>query len=155
MGVQHGPFEQEYVAENTVFKSKIYFRNLPLSLLSLIELVVKLVNLGIARLGRSKSRGYGQITIDAGNIRVLFIGRFDEKARVAYSINLSKEEGKFEPIEVEVIRQEENVIVKDSYAPEGMKGDIIEKLPFGLLCVFTWDSVKKNLANVLNALKTK
>ena len=70
-GVQHGPFEQEYVVENTLFRSKIYFRNMPLSLLSLLELAVNLANLGIARLGRSKSRGYGQITIDMNNVKVL------------------------------------------------------------------------------------
>ncbi|RLE77762.1 MAG: hypothetical protein DRJ52_11055 [Thermoprotei archaeon] len=153
-GVQHGPFEQEYVVENTLFKSKIHFRNLPLSLLSLLELAVNLANLGIARLGRSKSRGYGQITIDMNNVKVLFVGDFDREPRIVYTLNLSKRiEGGLRPIEVEVVKQDKKVIVRDRYTPDKIEGEIIEELPFGTLCSFEWSSIKDCLSMVLESLK--
>jgi len=153
-GVQHGPFEQEYVVENTLFRSKIYFRNMPLSLLSLLELAVNLANLGIARLGRSKSRGYGQITIDFNDVKVLFIGNFIEKTKVTYTIDISKGENRvLKPIEVEVFKWDKNVRVKDNYTPNGLDGKVLKELPFGILCSFTWDSIKKSLSDVLNELK--
>ena len=63
MAVRHGPFKQEYVEPGAKFKGLISFRNVPPSLLSLMKPIADLAKLGVLRLGRSKSRGYGHVDL--------------------------------------------------------------------------------------------
>lgn len=67
MAVRHGPFKQEYVEPGAIFRGEMAFRNMPPSFLSLLQPISELAELGVLRLGRSKSRGYGHVRLRLGN----------------------------------------------------------------------------------------
>lgn len=68
-----GLFTQEYVPEGARFIGGLYFRNLPPSLLALLKYVSEMAEVGIARIGRSKSRGYGKVRITPGTTSIKLI----------------------------------------------------------------------------------
>jgi CRISPR-associated protein Csm3 len=68
-------YDLEVVRENNVFAGVINVRNIPPSHLSCLLPVVKLANIGLARLGGSKSRGYGQVRLEINDIIIRLIGR--------------------------------------------------------------------------------
>jgi CRISPR/Cas system CSM-associated protein Csm3 (group 7 of RAMP superfamily) len=70
MAVEHGPFTQEYVKPETSFSCEISFRNIPPSFLSLLSPVIKQADMGVAKLGRSKSRGYGHVSISLSDVLI-------------------------------------------------------------------------------------
>jgi len=73
-GVMHGPFDVECISEGWEFEGKIVVRNLPPSYLTFIPTVTSLTNLGFARIGGFKSRGYGSININVKNLKIIPIG---------------------------------------------------------------------------------
>lgn len=73
-GVQN-LFEVEYVSENSVFKGRmVSFRNVSPAILSILEPISELPNLGIARLGGFKSRGYGVVKIYFEKLELILPG---------------------------------------------------------------------------------
>ncbi|RSN68246.1 hypothetical protein D9Q81_06470 [Candidatus Korarchaeum cryptofilum] len=109
MAVEHGPFTQEYVKEGTNFSCEIYFRNIPPSFLSLLSPVITQANAGVARLGRSKSRGYGKVFMSLSDIS-LSIAWPPSKEELSFSMNFPSY-GKYVRID---LRKADKISIQDS-----------------------------------------
>lgn len=69
-------FEIECVTDGTIFEGRLFSaRNLNPKALALLKPVMDLMNLGIARIGGFKSRGYGEVTIELDELRFIFPGK--------------------------------------------------------------------------------
>lgn len=98
-GVQN-LFEVECVLDGAVFEGKLLSaRNLNPKALGLLKTVMDLANLGLARLGGFKSRGYGEISFEISEISVIFPGRSLEDLKAGFEVRNLIPEG-FGTIEV-------------------------------------------------------
>jgi len=147
MGVEHGPFEQEYIPENTTFTFEVHFRNLPLSLLALLSIVKTMAKLGIAKLGRSKSRGYGKIDIEMGDIELYIIGKGN---RLNYKLLLDHEIS----INVDVLIEDGKVKIKDDLISDYIEGTYTDEA-LGYRAKIEWSKLEDKLSNIINNLKSK
>lgn len=80
-------FEVECLLEGAVFEGKILSaRNLNPKALALIKPVMDLANLGLARIGGFKSRGYGEIAIEIDEIVMTFPGKDLKDLEVGFEV---------------------------------------------------------------------
>ena len=149
MTVVQGPFEQEYVPSGTVFEGVIDFRNIPPSILSLLSLVASFAEIGVARIGRSKSRGYGRVKITFDNPAFFFVGDLaSAEAKVKYVIRLVDKD-----IEVSVTKKNGKISVIDSIVGRSIEGSIEKEHPILLFAVFNWKEIEGLLGDVVRKLK--
>jgi len=146
MTVRHGPFRQEYVEPGAIFKGTLSFRNIPLSFLSLLDPVARLAELGVFRMGRSKSRGYGHIRISWGNPEV-FLPLKNGAAR--FSINLSS---MGRNVLVTASRSGDEVTIKDNLSGCELRGKVKEEWLMTRLDV-RWDDVAGCVEKLLGGLR--
>ena len=149
MSVKHGPFEQEYIPADTVFEGIIDFRNIPPSMLSLLAPIILFTKIGVARIGRSKSRGYGCIEIKFDDPMFFLVGDFtDEEVEVKYRVKLANMN-----IEINVSKKNEDIKVRDNITQKTFSGKIEMRNPLMIFTTFKWSDIEKTLDNVLKKLK--
>jgi len=149
MAVRHGPFEQEYVPAGVIFEGIIGFRNIPPSVLSFLASAALLAEIGVARIGRSKSRGYGYIGIKFSNPEFFFVGDFThKKTEIKYTVELAEMD-----VEINVNRKNGIVSVVDSITEKTFEGNIGEVQPILLFAVFKWKDIERSLGDVVKKLK--
>lgn len=146
MGVEHGPFEQEYIPENTTFTAELHFRNMPLSLLALFSIVKSMAKLGIARLGRSKSRGYGKINLELGDLDFHIIGK---GRSLKYELMLNQEIH----VNIDILIENDKVKIKDNLMPEYIEGKY-EVEAIGFKTKIMWNELENKLDMIIENLKS-
>ncbi len=81
------PFKVECVLDGAVFEGKLFStRNLNPKAIALLKPVIDLTNLGIARIGGFKSRGYGEVSIEVSEISLIFPGKSLEDLKKGFEI---------------------------------------------------------------------
>ncbi|MFN3384496.1 MAG: RAMP superfamily CRISPR-associated protein [Archaeoglobaceae archaeon] len=80
-------FEVECVLDGAIFEGKLFSaRNLNPKALALLKPVIDLTNLGIARIGGFKSRGYGEVSIGVNEISLIFPGKSLEDLKNGFEV---------------------------------------------------------------------
>ncbi len=141
-------FDVECVTGGAIFEGKLFSaRNLNPKALALLKPVVDLTNLGIARIGGFKSRGYGEVSIEINEISLVFPGKSLEDLNNGFEVqNLIPRS--FELIKVK--KSDMGVGIDDStFNPE-----IRENLTFfGVEMRFKDDEAIKFLDSMLKLVK--
>ena len=70
--VAEGPFDFE-VAENAIFKTRIYINNFEVWQLGLLAFTLTDFQEGLAKMGYGKSRGFGKFHIEIANIKISYL----------------------------------------------------------------------------------
>ncbi|AKG38417.1 hypothetical protein MA03_02815 [Infirmifilum uzonense] len=147
MAVEHGPFTQEYVKPGVSFSSNISFRNIPLSFLSLLSPVIKQADIGVARLGRSKSRGYGHVSINLLDISADIVWP-SEMDSLSLSFSLPNYGKK---VRISLRKSENKISISDSISECELTGDMETKPPI-LRAKLKWSDVEKCLEPLIRGL---
>ncbi len=146
MAVEHGPFTQEYIKEETNFSFEISFRNIPPSFLSLLSPVITQANAGIARLGRSKSRGYGHVSMSLSDIS-LIIPWPSERKELSFSMNFPSY-GKYVRLD---LRKADKISILDSISKCDLKCEPETEPPL-LRAKLKWKDVEGCLNSLIEGL---
>ncbi|MEM0268939.1 MAG: RAMP superfamily CRISPR-associated protein [Candidatus Korarchaeum sp.] len=149
MGVKHGPFIQEYVEPGAKFSCDISFRNLPPSFLSLLSPVIRQADAGIARLGRSKSRGYGRISISLSDVSMMLTWP-SHMEKVSFKLalpNCNKE------VDLDAEKKDKMILLRDSISGYNLECSVYEDLPPFLRAKVPWATVEGCLDPLLKGLE--
>ncbi|MEM2191639.1 MAG: RAMP superfamily CRISPR-associated protein [Archaeoglobaceae archaeon] len=141
-------FDVECVTDGTIFEGKIFSaRNLHPKALALLKPVMDLMNLGIARLGGFKSRGYGEVAIELDELRLIFPGRDLKDLSQEFEVkNLIPE--KFDSLRVKKVNSDVEI------AKNVFKADIIENSTFfGVEIRLKGEEVAKFFDSMLRMVK--
>lgn len=80
-------FDIECVLDGAIFEGKLFSaRNLNPKAIALLKPVIDLTNLGIARIGGFKSRGYGEVSIEINEISLVFPGKSLEDLKKGFEV---------------------------------------------------------------------
>jgi len=126
-----------------VFTGEVHFRNAPLSLVSLLALPLPYVELGAFKLGRSKSRGYGRVRLELGDLTLLVAGGLGFSVRLGvWTVKLERRDGA--------------ALIKESL--KGRETLSVEGRVAGEDALFTrvsvpWSSLRPQLNGVISALR--
>lgn len=115
-------FEVECVLDGAVFEGRLFSgRNLHPKAFALIKPIIDLTNLGVARIGGFKSRGYGEIAIDIDEIRMIFPGKSIEDLNKGFEVdNLIPE--RFGSVKVK--KSDEGVYIENNVFKAELKENI-------------------------------